>query len=35
MRPSHVMSVLSFVAALVTEILFGRAPGEAPVMPPR
>jgi hypothetical protein len=35
MRPSHVLSVLSFVAALVTEILFGRAPGEAPVMPPR
>jgi hypothetical protein len=29
MRPSTVLSLLSFAAALVTEILFGRAPGEA------
>ena len=35
MRPSHVLSVLSFVAALVTEIIFGRAPGEVPALPPR
>jgi hypothetical protein len=35
MRPSHVLSVLSFAAALVTEIIFGRAPGEAPALPPR
>ncbi len=35
MRPSTVMSVLAFAAALVTEILFGRAPGEASAPPGR
>jgi len=35
MRPSTALSLLGFLAALVTEILFGRAPGEAPAMPPR
>ena len=35
MRPTTVLSLLGFLAALVTEILFGRAPGEAPAVPPR
>ena len=35
MRPSTVLSLFGFLAALVTEILFGRAPGEAPAVPGR
>ena len=35
MRPSTALSLFGFLAALVTEILFGRAPGAAPVVPPR
>jgi hypothetical protein len=35
MRPSHVLTFLGFLAALLTEILFGRAPGEASAVPPR
>ena len=35
MRPSTVLSLFGFLAALVTEILFGRPPGEAPAVPPR
>ena len=29
------LTLLGFLAALVTEIQFGRAPGAAPVVPPR
>jgi hypothetical protein len=35
MRLSHALTFLGFAVALVTEILFGRAPGEAPAVPPR
>ena len=35
MRPSTALSLFGFLAALITEILFGRAPGEAPAVPPR
>jgi hypothetical protein len=35
MRPSNILSLLGFCVALVTEIVFGRAPGEAPAVPPR
>ncbi len=35
MRPTTALSLLGFLAALVTEILFGRAPGELPAVPPR
>ena len=35
MRPSHILSLLGFFVALVTEIVFGRAPGEAPAVPQR
>jgi hypothetical protein len=35
MRPSTALSLLGFAAALVTEILFGRAPGAATAPPGR
>ncbi len=35
MRPTTALSLFGFLAALVTEILFGRAPGEVPAVPPR
>ncbi len=35
MRPSTALSLFGFLAALVTEIVFGRAPGEVPAVPPR
>ncbi len=35
MRPSTVVSLVGFVVALVTEIVFGRAPGGASSAQPR